>query len=147
MKLTPNLTAAQVQQDWYVVDATDVPLGRLSTHIATYLRGKHKPTYTPFLDDGDHVVVINAEKVKLTGHKLHNHDFKYYTGYVGGLRTETAKETLEGKHPGRLIERAVQRMMPKESALARAMFKKLHVYAGSEHPHGAQNPKPITFAQ
>ncbi len=147
MKLTPNLTAKQVTQTWYVVDATDVALGRLSTHIATYLRGKHKPTYTPFLDDGDHVIVINAKKVKLTGQKFYNHDFKYHTGYIGGIRTETAKQTLEGKHPERLIERAVQRMMPKESALARAMFKKLHVYGGAEHPHAAQNPTALTFQQ
>jgi large subunit ribosomal protein L13 len=145
MKLTPSLKAAEVKAAWYVVDAADQPLGRLSTRIATVLRGKHKPSFSPGLDNGDHVIVINAEKVKLTGHKRENAVFYRHTGFIGGIKAITAKRELEGKHPGRLIERAVQRMLPKESAQARDQFGKLHVYAGTEHPHGAQQPKPLVL--
>ena len=143
MKMTISQKKAEAKHDWIVVDAADIPLGRLSTFIADRLRGKHKPTYTPHIDNGDHVVVINAEKVKLTGHKRQNMVFHYYTGFIGGIKEIFAGKELDGKHPERVVERAVKRMLPKESALARQMYKKLHVYAGTEHPHAAQQPTPV----
>ena len=145
MTMTTSLKPAEAKNDWYVVDATDVPLGRLATQLAVMLRGKHKANYTPHIDNGDNIVVINAEKVKLTGHKKQNMEFRYYTGYVGGLKSILAGDELAGKHPERVIERAVKRMLPKWSSLSRDMFKKLHVYGGTNHPHAAQNPKAITF--
>jgi large subunit ribosomal protein L13 len=147
MKMTPSLKTAEAKNAWFVVDATDMPLGRLSTHIATYLRGKHKATYTPHVDNGDHIIVINAEKVKLTGHKAQNMTHKYHTGFIGHIKTIIAGEERAGKHPERLIERAVLRMMPKESPLARAMMGKLHVYKGSEHPHAGQQPAELKFGK
>lgn len=144
MDITTSLKTSETQNNWYVVDATDVPLGRLSTQIATVLRGKHKPNYTPHVDNGDHVVVINAEKVRLTGHKRDNMEYHYHTGFVGGIKTILAGKELDGKHPERVVERAVKRMLPKWSALSRKMYKKLHVYAGAEHPHVAQQPKQMT---
>ncbi len=146
MKMTISQKAAEARNDWIVVDAADIPLGRLSTFIADHLRGKHKPTYTPHIDGGDHVVVINAEKVKLTGHKRQNMTFHYHTGFIGGIKAIIAGKELDGNHPERVIERAVKRMLPKESALARQQFKKLHVYAGPEHPHAGQNPKAASVA-
>ncbi|MBI1308924.1 MAG: 50S ribosomal protein L13 [Proteobacteria bacterium] len=147
MKLTPNMKGTEVTAGWYVVDAQDIPLGRLATAIATRLRGKHKATYTPHVDTGDHIIVINAKNVRLTGHKLHNMQYHYHTGFIGGIKTIFAKQELEGKHPERLVERAVERMMPKDSPLSRAMFKKLHVYAGTEHPHAAQSPKQLKLGK
>ncbi len=146
MTLTTQLKVAEAKNNWYVVDATDVPLGRLATRLADMLRGKHKANYTAHVDNGDHIVVINAEKVKLTGHKRNNMTWIYHTGFAGGIREIIAGDELDGKHPERLIERAVKRMMPKWSALSRDMFKKLHVYAGADHPHAAQQPKPMTVA-
>ena len=145
MDITTSVKAGETQNNWYVVDATDVPLGRLSTHIATLLRGKHKPNFTAHVDNGDHIVVINAEKVKLTGHKKENMVWHKHTGFAGGIKTITAKEELEGRFPERLIERAVKRMLPKWSSLSRDMFTKLHVYAGGTHPHTAQQPKPYVI--
>lgn len=147
MKMTISQKSAEAKNEWILVDAADVPLGRLSTFIADRLRGKHKATYTPHIDSGDHVVVINAEKVKLTGHKRQNMVFHYYTGFIGGIKEVLAGKELDGKHPERVIERAVKRMLPKESALARQQFKKLHVYAGGEHPHAAQQPVTTTAPQ
>jgi large subunit ribosomal protein L13 len=143
MNLTHSQKPAEAKHAWLVIDAEGIPLGRLATQIATLLRGKHKPTYTPHVDGGDHVVVLNAEKVKLTGHKAQNMKYQYHTGWVGGLKTIIAGDELKGKHPERVIERAVERMMPKDSPLSRSMFSKLHVYKGTAHPHAGQNPTTI----
>ena len=145
MQITHSIKAADAKQEWFVVDATDIPLGRLATTIATRLRGKHKPNYTPHVDNGDHIVVINAEKVKLTGHKAQNMKFHYHTGFIGGLKTIIAGAELSGKHPERVIQRTVERMMPKDSPLSRKMFGKLHVYKGAQHPHEAQQPQVLKF--
>ena len=128
-----------VERKWYVIDATDISLGRLSTKVADVLRGKHKPTYTPHIDCGDYVIVVNASKVKLTGNKLEGKIYYDHSGYTGGLRERTAKEMVE-KYPVEMIERAVKGMLPK-TRLGRQMYKKLFVYAGAEHPHAAQQPK------
>lgn len=143
MTMTTHVRAQDTKREWFLVDATDIPLGRLATQLAFILRGKHKPNFTPHVDNGDNIVVINAEKVKLTGHKRQNMEYHYHTGFAGGIKTIIAGDELDGKHPERLIERAVKRMMPKDSSLSRAMFKKLHVYGGTEHPHSAQQPKPL----
>ena len=127
-----------VKHDWYVVDADDKVLGRLAVKIANYLRGKHKPIFTPSVDTGDFVVVVNAEKVKLTGRKLDDKVYHWHTGFPGGIKSETARERLES-NPEDVIISAVRGMLPK-NRLGRAMFKKLKVYKGSEHPHEAQNP-------
>lgn len=147
MQITHSIKAADAKHEWFVIDATDVPLGRLSTTIATRLRGKHKANYTPHVDNGDHIIVINAEKVKLTGHKATNMKFHYHTGFIGGLKTIIAGDERGGKHPERLIERAVERMMPKDSPLSRDMFRKLHVYKGAQHPHEAQKPAELKLGR
>jgi len=136
---TPSLDS--IERRWYVVDAEDRVLGRLATEIARVLRGKHKPMYTPHLDTGDHVVVINAEKVRLTGNKLENKTYFRHTGYMGGEKHIPVKKVLE-EHPERVIELAVKGMMPKNN-LGRLMQKKLRVYAGPEHPHEAQQPEKL----
>jgi large subunit ribosomal protein L13 len=136
---------ADVKRDWVVIDATDVVLGRLASHAAALLRGKHKPTFAPHMDMGDFVIVINADKVALTGQKLEKKLAYRHSGYPGGLRAETYVEMLE-KHPTRAVEKAVRGMLPKNS-LGRAQFKKLKVYAGAEHPHAAQQPTPYTLPQ
>ncbi|MCD6344652.1 MAG: 50S ribosomal protein L13 [Anaerolineae bacterium] len=130
----------EVRQEWYVVDATDKVLGRLSTEIARVLRGKHKPEYTPHVDVGDFVIVVNAEKVKVTGRKLDQKLYYRHTGYPGGLKSITLRRQLE-KFPERVIEAAVKGMLPR-GPLGRQMFKKLKVYAGPNHPHEAQQPEP-----
>jgi large subunit ribosomal protein L13 len=140
-KMTESQKPAIATKDWIVVDATDVALGRLSSEIAKRLRGKHKADFTPHVDNGDNIIVINAAKVRLTGMKLYNRVFNWHTGYPGGLKGETAKETLS-KHPERLVERAVKRMLPR-TKLGRAQLKKLHVYATAEHPHLAQKPQEM----
>lgn len=127
-----------VVRDWYVVDAEGETLGRLATKVASVLRGKHKPTYTPHIDGGDYVIIVNADKVKLTGNKLNDKIYYNHSRYTGGLRERTAKEMLE-KYPVEMIERAVKGMLPK-GRLGRQMYKKLFVYEGSEHPHMAQKP-------
>ncbi len=129
---------SEIERAWYVVDAAGKTLGRLTTEIAMILMGKNKPTYTPFLDTGDFVIVLNAEKVKVTGNKAQNKIYAYHTGYPGGLK-ETNFNTMIQKRPERVIELAVKGMLPKNS-LGRQMIKKLKVYAGSEHPHEAQMP-------
>ena len=132
----------QVQVKWHLVDATDKVVGRLATKIATILQGKHRPEYTPHVDTGDFVVVINAEKVKLTGtSKALQRVYKRYSGYPGGQKVTTAEEMLE-KHPERIIEQAIRRMLPK-TTLGRAMFSKLKVFAGTEHTHQAQKPEAL----
>ena len=132
---------SDIQRKWYVVDADGKVLGRLATRVATILRGKHKPIFSPHLDVGDHVVVINAEKVQLTGRKLKNKQYRWHTGYIGGLK-EVSAETMLRTHPDRVIEWAVEGMLPK-NRLGRAMAKKLKVYRGAEHPHEAQQPQPL----
>lgn len=130
--------AQSVERDWCVVDATDKVLGRLAAEVASRLRGKHKPQFTPHVDTGDHIIVINAEKIKVTGNKLADKYYHHHTGYIGNLKSIPLGEQLE-KHPERVIQSAVKGMLPK-NPLGRAMFKKLHVYAGPEHPHQAQQP-------
>jgi len=130
-----------IQKHWHVIDAEGQILGRLATRAARLLTGKDKPIYTPFLDTGDHVIIINAEKVRLTGKKLTDKLYRHHTGYPGGLR-ETAAGVLLSKNPGKLVREAVIGMLPK-SKLGRAMRKKLKVYAGPQHPHQAQQPEPI----
>ncbi len=132
-----------VDRKWYILDATDVPLGRLSTKAAHMLRGKHKPTFTPHVDGGDFIIIINAEKVKLTGNKLNNKMYYNHSGYPGGLRTRNAKTMIE-RYPVEMVERAVKGMLPKGS-LGRQMYKKLFVYTGSEHKHEAQKPTVISI--
>ncbi|NBX86037.1 MAG: 50S ribosomal protein L13 [Proteobacteria bacterium] len=145
--MTVSLKGPETKNEWFVVDAANLPLGRLCTTLATRLRGKHKPNYTPHVDNGDHIVVINAEKVKLTGHKRQNMVFYYHTGYVGGVKAKVAGEELDGKYPERVIERGVRRMMPRDSVLSTAMFAKLHVYKGPNHPHAAQAPKELKLGR
>ena len=132
-----------IERKWYVVDASEYTLGRLASEIAKVLRGKNKPTYTPSLDTGDYVIVINAEKIKVTGKKLDQKVYYRHSGWVGGLRQETLREKL-AKHPERVIEDAVRGMLPK-GPLGREMFTKLHVYAGPDHKHAAQKPEALTF--
>lgn len=136
---------ADIQRDWVVIDATDVVLGRLATHAAALLRGKHKPTFAPHMDMGDFVIVINAEKVALTGQKLEKKLAYRHSGYPGSLTATSYVEMLE-KHPTRAVEKAIRGMLPKNS-LGRAQIKKLKVYAGAEHPHAAQQPKAYTLTQ
>ena len=130
-----------VQRDWFVVDATDKTLGRLSSELAFRLRGKHKPSFTPHVDTGDYFVVINAEKIAVTGNKLNDKMYHRFTGYIGNLKSTPLKDLL-AKHPERVIEIAVKGMLPK-NPLGRAMFRKLKVYAGSDHPHTAQQPQAL----
>jgi large subunit ribosomal protein L13 len=132
-----------IQKNWHVIDAEGQILGRLASKAARLLTGKEKPIYTPFLDTGDHVIIINAEKVKLTGKKLTDKMYRHHTGYPGGLKEATAGALLS-KEPGRLVREAVIGMLPK-TKLGRAMRKKLKVYAGPEHPHQAQQPKPLAL--
>jgi len=128
-----------VERKWYVVDARDAVLGRLATKIAVQLRGKNKPVFTPNVDTGDFIIVVNADKVRLTGNKMTDKVYYHHTGYIGGIKAETAKEMFE-KHPERIIEKAVWGMLPKNT-LGRQMLKKLKVYRGAEHPHKAQAPE------
>ncbi len=132
---------ADVERAWYVVDAEGQTLGRLATRIATILRGKHKPTYSPSVDCGDFVVVINADKIAVTGNRLDQKKYYRHSLYIGGLKEITLRDQLQ-KHPERVIELAVRGMLPKNT-LGRKMFKKLKVYAGGEHPHQAQQPQPL----
>lgn len=128
----------EVERKWYVVDATGLVLGDLATKVASILRGKHKPIYTPHVDTGDYVIIVNAEKIKVTGNKAEQKVYKHYTGYAGGLREIPYAQVLD-KHPERILEHAIKGMLPK-NVLGRQMFKKLYVYAGPDHKHGGQNP-------
>ena len=134
-------TPKDIQRDWFIVDANDKTLGRLATQIAHRLRGKHKPEFAPHMDNGDFIVVVNCEKVRVTGNKLENKKYYRHTGYPGGIR-ETNFRDLQAKHPGRALEKAVKGMLPK-GPLGYAMIKKLKVYGGAEHPHSAQQPKAL----
>ncbi len=138
---TFSAKAETVKREWFVVDATDKVLGRLSTEIARRLRGKHKPEYTPHVDTGDYIVVINAEKIRVTGNKESDKMYYHHTGYIGNLKSINLAN-LRKKHPDRIIKQSVKGMLPKNS-LGRAMFKKLKVYAGSTHQHAAQQPQPL----
>lgn len=138
---TPS--AAAIERKWYVVDATDMTLGRLSSEVARILRGKHKPIFTPHLDTGDYVIVVNAEKVKVTGIKMDQKVYKHYSGYIGGLKETTLRDKLS-KKPEEVIELAVKGMLPK-GPLGRQMYTKLYVYAGPEHKHEAQKPEALAF--
>ncbi len=141
MKTTFMQKKEEVVRDWYVIDAKDIPLGRLASKAAVMLRGKHKATYTPHVDCGDNIIIINASEVLLTGNKLKNKKYYNHSRYVGGLRERNAKEMIE-KYPEEMIERAVKGMLPK-GRLGRQMFTKLHVYKDSVHPHTAQKPKTV----
>lgn len=143
---TYSAKPSEVDKKWLVIDAEGVVLGRLATTVANILRGKHKPTYTPHIDTGDHVVIINAEKVKLTGKKLTDKTYYRHTGFPGGIKSATPEFILGGKFPERVIQKAVERMMPKDSPLARQQFAKLRVYAGAAHPHEAQQAEILDFA-
>ena len=132
---------ADIERDWYLVDAEGETLGRLASRIAPILKGKHKPTYTPYLDCGDFVVIINAEKVRVTGRKLDQVFYHHHSGYPGGLKSVSLREQLD-RYPERVLQAAVRGMLPKNK-LGRRMIKKLKVYAGNEHPHEAQQPKPL----
>lgn len=142
---TQFLKVADIDKKWILVDAEGVVPGRLASFIAMRLRGKHLPTYTPHNDCGDFVIVINAEKVAFTGNKRNNKTYYWHTGHPGGLKERTADKILDGRFPERVMKKAVQRMLPKESPLARKQLSNLKVYAGSEHPHAAQQPEIIDF--
>lgn len=133
----------EVERKWYVIDATGKPLGRLASEVASILRGKKKPTFTPHVDTGDYVIIINAEKVKFTGNKINQMSYTYHTGYPGGLKQVPYNQLIE-KNPEKIIELAVKGMLPKNT-LGRQMFKKLKVYSGSEHKHEAQKPELYEF--
>ena len=145
MTRTYSPKPGDITRDWVIIDATDVVLGRLASHAATLLRGKHKATFSPHMDGGDFVIIINAEKVALTGQKLAQKLAYRHSGYPGGLSAQTYAEMLE-KHPTRAVEKAIRGMLPKNS-IGRAQLTKLKVYAGAEHPHAAQQPKPYTLSQ
>ncbi|MDR0632046.1 MAG: 50S ribosomal protein L13 [Holosporaceae bacterium] len=142
---TFSLKAEQIKKNWFIVDAKDLILGRLSAVVASYLRGKHKPEFTPSMDCGDYVVVINADKIRVTGNKLEDHVFYWHTGYPGGIKQRTLKERLASKFPERVISKAVERMLPK-GPLGRQMLKNLKVYGGETHPHAGQQPKVLDIA-
>jgi len=140
---TPLPKVNEIEKRWYVVDAKNKVLGRLASQIAMRLRGKHKPIFTPHLDTGDFIIVVNAKKVRLTGKKLDNKIYYRHTGYIGGLRSLTARDMLK-RRPEDLIRLAVKRMLPK-NRLGRQQLRKLKVYAGSDHPHAAQRPEPLNI--
>src|SRR5499433_2295458 len=142
---TYSAKAADIEKKWVLIDATGLVVGRLASVIAMRLRGKHKPTYTPHVDDGDNVVVINAEKVVLTGRKREQKVYRHHTGHIGGIKERTAKFILEGKFPQRVVEKAVERMLPR-GPLGRRQLGNLRVYKGPEHPHAAQTPEPLDIA-
>ncbi|MCA9783921.1 MAG: 50S ribosomal protein L13 [Calditrichaeota bacterium] len=140
---TYTLKAGDISHDWFIVDAKDLPLGRLSTRVAQILRGKHKPSFTPHMDNGDFVIVVNADKIRLTGNKAETKTYFRHTGYPQGARTTTFRQAME-KDPSFVIEHAVKGMLP-HTPLGRQMLKKLKVYSGTEHPHGAQQPRELKF--
>ena len=142
---TYSAKPSEVEKKWFVVDAEGVVLGRLASAIALRLRGKHKPTFTPHIDTGDNIIVINAEKVRLTGRKRDQDMFYWHTGYPGGIKGKSKGAILDGKHPERVVEKAVERMLPK-GPLGRKILGNLKVYAGSEHKHDAQSPEVLDVA-
>jgi len=136
----------EVVHKWYLVDAENLILGRLSSVVAKMLRGKHKPMYTPHIDCGDNIIIVNAEKVKLSGQKRTNKTYYWHTGYPGGIKDRTADQLLDGPHPERVIEKAVERMLPK-GKLGRKQIGKLKIYSGPKHPHDAQSPETLDIAK
>ncbi len=143
---THSTKPTEVQKKWHLIDAEGIVLGRMAAVVAGLLRGKHKTMYTPHIDTGDYVIIINAEKIKLTGRKAEQRVFYWHSGYAGGIKEHTPKRTLAGKFPERVVERAVERMMPKDSPLARGQMKNLKIYAGAAHPHEAQTPVTMDLA-
>lgn len=141
---TYSAKPGEVDRKWFVVDATDMPLGRLATRVATVLRGKHKPQFTPHVDTGDFVIVVNASKVSLSGRKLDQKNYHRYSGYTGGLKSLDAR-TVRAEDPERMLQQAVKGMLPK-NLLSRQLIKKLKVYGGEEHPHAGQKPEPLPMA-
>jgi len=137
---------AEVVNKWIIVDAQDAIVGRLAAFVATRLRGKHRPDFTPNVDTGDHVIVINADKIHFTGKKMGDKRYYRHTGHPGGIKETSPEKILRGKHPERVVEMAIKRMLPKDSPLAKGQFSKLRVYVGAEHPHEAQQPELIDFA-
>jgi len=142
---TYSAKPAEVEKKWVVIDANGLVVGRLASIVALRLRGKHKPTFTPHVDCGDNVIIINAAKAVLTGRKLEKKVYHHHTGFIGGIKERTAKSIMEGRFPERVVEKAVQRMLPR-GPLGRQQFGNLRVYPGAEHPHAAQNPEPIDIA-
>ncbi len=142
---TYMLKASEIKKEWLLIDAKDIVLGRLASQVALLLKGKHKPTFTPFLDCGDNVIIINAEKVALTGNKAQDSIFYYHTGYPGGIKGRSKGEILASKTPEKVVQKAVERMIDR-SPLGRQLMSNLRVYAGSEHPHEAQTPRVIDIA-
>ncbi|GAC1347816.1 MAG: 50S ribosomal protein L13 [Acetobacteraceae bacterium] len=145
LKTTPSLKPSEVSKGWTVIDADGLVLGRLASIIAQRLRGKHKPQFTPHVDCGDNVIVVNAEKVKVTGNKAEQSVFYYHTGYPGGIKGRTIRQRLESAHPERVIEKAVERMITR-GPLQRQQMRHLHVYKGAEHPHAGQQPQALDVA-
>ena len=145
MKTTLSLKPAEVKKDWVLIDAEGAVLGRLAALVAMRLRGKHKPQFTPHIDCGDHVVIVNAEKVRITGKKIDQSIFYYHTGYPGGIKGQSARQRLAGKRPEQVIEKAIERMITR-GPLQRQQMRNLHVYAGAEHPHAAQSPRRLDLA-
>lgn len=144
MTMTRSLKPAEVQKDWVLFDAENLVLGRLASEIARRLRGKHKPDFTPHVDSGDNIVVINADKAHLTGNKRDQDIFYWHTGHPGGIKQRSKGQILDGKHPERVVQKAVERMLPK-TKLGRQQLTNLHVYAGADHPHAAQKPQSVDF--
>jgi large subunit ribosomal protein L13 len=142
---TYSAKAAEIEKKWFLIDAEGVVLGRLASQVAKILRGKHKPGYTPHMDCGDHVIIVNAEKVTLTGKKRADKTYYWHTGYPGGIKSRTADQILGGKHPERIVLKAVERMIPR-NPLGRQQMRNLRVYAGPEHKHEAQQPEPLDVA-
>lgn len=142
---TFSATPKDINKEWLVIDAQGVVVGRLASYVAKVLRGKHKPSFTPHMDCGDHVIIVNAGKVKLTGKKRSDKKYYYHTGYAGGIKERTPEFILNSEHPERVMQKAVERMLPKDSPLARKQMGHLYVYAGAEHPHAAQSPKTVDF--
>ena len=142
---TYSAKPADIRKTWIMIDATGLVVGRLASIVALRLRGKHKPTFTPHVDDGDNVIIVNAEKIVLTGKKREKKVYYHHTGYIGGIKERTARSILEGKFPQRIVEKAVERMLPR-GPLGRVQLGNLRVYAGPDHPHGAQNPQMLDIA-
>ena len=142
---TYSAKAADIEKKWVMIDATGLVVGRLATIVALRLRGKHKPTFTPHVDDGDNVIIVNAEKIVLTGRKREKKVYHHHTGFIGGIKERTARSILEGKFPQRVVEKAIERMLPR-GPLGRRQLGNLRVYAGPDHPHAAQNPEKLDIA-
>ena len=144
-KVTRSIKPAEVEKKWHIVDADGLVVGRLAAIVANHLRGKHKPSYTPHVDCGDHVIIINADKVKFTGRKMTDKVYYKHTGHPGGIKETTPAKVLGGRFPERVLEKAVERMIPR-GPLGRAQMRALHIYAGTEHPHDGQKPETLDVA-